>query len=200
MSGASFRRAGTNEVALEVPDLTVTHGQVVAVTGPVGSGKTALLLSMLGEMELAGGTSHVSGSVAYVGQKPWIMGTTIRDNILLGRDFDEQYYWKVISACNLASDIRKFSKGDLSELSDNGDNLSGGQRTRLALARAIYSRADIYILDDLLSAVDPSVNRSLWDHVLSSQGILRNSTRVLSTSSSEYALLCDQVVGVSGGR
>ncbi|KAJ2513334.1 hypothetical protein H4217_006398 [Coemansia sp. RSA 1939] len=110
------------------------------------------------------GTGAVVGSIALVEQTPWVMSGTLRKNILFGRDYDEEFYNKVVFACALSEDIANWKDGDRTRIGEHGMNVSGGQKARIALARAVYSRADIYILDDPLSAVDPHVMRHLLNH------------------------------------
>ncbi|KAJ1821802.1 ABC transporter C member 13 [Coemansia sp. RSA 2675] len=125
------------------------------------------------------------------------MNDTMRANILFGRNFDEEYYWKVIHACALTQDIESWPDGDLTMIGERGINISGGQRARLALARTVYSRADIYILDDPLSAVDAHVKRHILDNVILSSGLLGNSLRVVTTHAESMLPFCNQIVTVS---
>ncbi|KAJ2688893.1 ABC transporter C member 13 [Coemansia spiralis] len=125
------------------------------------------------------------------------MNDTMRANILLGRTFDEEYYWKVIHACALTQDIESWPDGDLTMIGERGINISGGQRARLALARTVYSRADVYILDDPLSAVDAHVKRHILDNVILSSGLLGNSLRVVTTHAESMLPFCNQIVTVS---
>ena len=138
-------------------------GQLVGITGSVGSGKTSLLMAILGELPISSGHSSCNGKIAYLSQVPWVFSGTFRDNILFGRDFDEQKYNTIIRVCDLIADLECFPKGDLTEIGQRGVILSGGQRARVSLARAIYSEADIYLMDDPLSAVDAKVGKHLFD-------------------------------------
>ncbi|ORX73129.1 P-loop containing nucleoside triphosphate hydrolase protein, partial [Linderina pennispora] len=147
--------------------------------GSVGSGKTTLLLGMCGEVRLTAGTGFVAGRVAYVEQNPYFLDDTLRANILFGNNYEEELYRRVIDACALAEDISRWPDRDMTIISDDGGNISGGQKARVALARAIYTKADIYILDDPLSAVDPHIKRHLLDHVLLNTGILGDKLRVV---------------------
>ncbi|KAJ2014253.1 Canalicular multispecific organic anion transporter 1 [Coemansia sp. S680] len=131
-------------------------------------------------------------------QSPWIMNDTMRANILFGREFDEEYYWKVVHACALTQDIELWPERDLSLIGERGINISGGQRARLALARTVYSRADFYILDDPLSAVDAHVKRHILDNVILSSGLLGNALRIVTTHSESMLPFCDQIVTISG--
>ncbi|KAI8317865.1 hypothetical protein GQ54DRAFT_249819, partial [Martensiomyces pterosporus] len=132
--------------------------------------------------------------IGYVEQSPWIMNGTLRDNITFGREFDEDLYWRVVHACALMSDIDVWPERDLTEIGDRGINISGGQKARLALARAVYSQADIYILDDPLSAVDEQVKRHLLDNVIMNTGILGNKLRIVSTNSDHIIPFSNQVI------
>ncbi|KAJ2065347.1 Multidrug resistance-associated protein 1 [Coemansia sp. S146] len=130
-------------------------------------------------------------------QSPWIMNDTMRANILFGREFDEEYYWKVIHACALTRDLDSWPDSDLTMIGERGINISGGQRARLALARTVYSRANVYILDDPLSAVDAHVKRHILDNVILSSGLLGNALRVITTHSESMLPFCNQIATVS---
>ncbi|KAJ2350735.1 Multidrug resistance-associated protein 1, partial [Coemansia sp. RSA 2673] len=149
------------------------------------------------ELEMTKGTGTVVGRVSYMEQSPWIMNDTMRANIIFGREFDEEYYWQVLHACALTHDIKAWPSGDLTLIGERGINISGGQRARLALARTVYSRADIYMLDDPLSAVDAHVKRHILDNVILSSGLLGNKLRVITTHSESMLPFCNQVVTVS---
>ncbi|KAJ2772513.1 hypothetical protein GGI18_004865 [Coemansia linderi] len=126
---------GDNSYSLAPITLQIKAGDFVTVVGRIGSGKTSFLSAICGEMPLTGGRGCVYGRIGYVQQKPWIMNDTFRENVLMGTDFDEAYFWRVVDACALAADVRLFPNGDLTMIGTNGVNLSGGQKVRLALAR-----------------------------------------------------------------
>ncbi|KAJ2728220.1 Multidrug resistance-associated protein 1, partial [Coemansia sp. BCRC 34962] len=170
---------------------------LVAVIGKTGSGKSSLLLALCRELEMIKGAGKVVGRIGYLEQSPWIMNDTMRANILFGREFDEEYYRKVIHACALTRDIESWPGGDLTLIGERGINISGGQRARLALARTVYSRADVYILDDPLSAVDAHVKRHILDNVILSSGLLGNSLRVVTTHAESMLPFCNQIITVS---
>ncbi|GIQ80733.1 hypothetical protein KIPB_001572, partial [Kipferlia bialata] len=204
-----------NDVAVDLaavgePDLTrpvlhgvsfsVQRGEVLGIAGKTGCGKTSLLASLLNEMRCVEGTSHVSGSVAYCAQKATIFNDTLRSNVLFGCEYDAIRYNRVLDACCLRPDIAQLQAGDLTEIGERGVTLSGGQKQRIALARAVYSDSDVYLLDDPLSAVDAHVGRSLWEDVLI--GILKaeGKTVVLVTHQVQYLPECDRVILMEDGR
>ena len=125
------------------------------------------------------GSLRYTGRVTYVEQEPTIFSGTSRESILFGREYDEEFYNRVIKACNLESDLKLFSKGDMSPIGERDNNLSGGQKARLALTRAVYSDADTYSLDDLISAVDAKVAKSIFNGTIC--GLLSIKTVILIT-------------------
>ncbi|RCH98429.1 ATP-binding cassette, sub-C (CFTR MRP), member 9, partial [Rhizopus stolonifer] len=181
-------------------NLQVKKGQVTAVVGRVGSGKSSLISALLGDTVKVHGDVILRGSVAYVPQQPWVMNASLRDNIVFGHRWDPQFYERVLEACSLKSDIAILSGGDQTEIGERGINLSGGQKARVSLARAIYARADIYLLDDPLSAVDAHVGRHIFDHVIGPEGILKNKARVLVTHGISYLSRVDHVVMLREGQ
>lgn len=186
------------ECALVVKELKINKGELVAVVGGVGGGKTALLLGLLNELTPVSGSVEVHSSPAYVAQQPWIVSDTIRNNILAGRPFDESNYIRAVAASCLERDLLGFPKGDSTEIGERGVNLSGGQRQRIALARALYARATIYLLDDPLSALDPAVANSVFDRLLKEE--LSDTTRILVTHRLEYAVRSDRVLVIENGE
>ncbi|KAK9847067.1 hypothetical protein WJX84_012280 [Apatococcus fuscideae] len=139
----------------------------------------------------------VSGQVAYTAQDPWVRNASLRDNVLMGEKYDPIRYQEVLEACALVSDIALLPAGDSSEIGEKGINLSGGQRHRVALARACYQPADVYLLDDPLSAVDAHVGKHIFEHCI--RGLLGGSTRILVTHQQQYLAAADLVVIVSQG-
>ncbi|KAJ2776525.1 hypothetical protein GGI15_004822, partial [Coemansia interrupta] len=180
-------------------DLECKRCELVAVIGKVGSGKSSLVSAILGEMVKDSGNVSVTGSIAYVPQQPWILNATLRDNILFGHCFEEEFYNRVIEVCALGPDLAILPAGDMTEIGENGINLSGGQKARVSLARAVYARADIYILDDPLAAVDAYVGRHIFTHVLGPQGILRSRARILVTNAVQYLSRVDRVIMLRDG-
>ena len=181
-------------------NLEVKKGSVTAIVGRVGSGKSSLISALLGDTVKVDGDVILRGSVAYVPQQPWVMNASLRDNIVFGHRWDAHFYDRVLEACSLKSDIAILNGGDQTEIGERGINLSGGQKARVSLARAIYARADIYLLDDPLSAVDAHVGRHIFDHVIGPEGILKNKARVLVTHGISFLSRTDKVVMLRDGR
>ncbi|CAH8552629.1 unnamed protein product [Schistosoma turkestanicum] len=175
--------------------------QLTTIMGSVGSGKSSLLHAILGDMETFNGRINVKGSVAYVPQQPWIFNATLRDNILFHHVYEPVKYQQILHACNLIPDLKILPNGDLTEIGDKGINLSGGQKQRVSIARACYANADIYLLDDPLSAVDAHVSLHLIKHVLSrSTGLLSTKTCILTTHNPKVLPYSDRVGLLSGGK
>uniref|UniRef100_A0A673JHB0 ATP-binding cassette sub-family C member 10 n=1 Tax=Sinocyclocheilus rhinocerous TaxID=307959 RepID=A0A673JHB0_9TELE len=175
-------------------------GSLVAVVGKVGCGKSSLLAAITGELTRSGGEVFVGGREQGFGlavQEPWIQHATVQDNILFGRDFDSTFYQAVIEACALADDLNILPGGDQTEVGENGVTLSGGQKSRLALARAVYMDKEIYLLDDPLAAVDADVAHHLMEKCI--LGILKNKTRILCTHRIEFVDKADVVVLMDNG-
>ena len=158
-------------------------GDLTCIVGRVGSGKTSLLESVLGNLWKINGEVTVCGSTAYVPQQAWVMNASVKENILFGHRWDPAFYEQTINACALGDDLKSLPDGDETEVGERGISLSGGQKARLTLARAVYARADVYLLDDVLSAVDQHVGRHLIDNVLGNKGLLSGKTRILATNS-----------------
>lgn len=155
VSGASDNSGETEEGAKDqglsyLPNLNlqIPRGSLVAVVGPVGSGKTSLLQAMVGNMTQTQGTVVRGANISYASQTAWIQNATIRDNILFDTAMDEERYWRVVRACCLEADLRMFPNGDMTEIGERGVNLSGGQKARLSLARSVYFNSGIVIMDD----------------------------------------------------
>jgi len=159
---AKLRRPVVN---LHSIDFDVRPGKLTMIVGSVGSGKSTLAMAFLGEVHQLGGQVKVFEEFSYSSQEAWILNATIRDNIVFGSEFDAERYEEVIRCCALAPDLASFPASDLTEIGERGINLSGGQRQRINVARAMYSRAPIVILDDPFSAVDSHVGEHMFEHV-----------------------------------
>ncbi|KAJ8389751.1 hypothetical protein AAFF_G00114570 [Aldrovandia affinis] len=189
--------------ALDAPTLqnvsfTLKAEQLLAVIGPVGAGKSSLLSTILGELPAEKGVVKVRGDLTYASQQPWVFPGTIRSNILFGKELHPQKYEKVLRACALVRDMELLPDGDLTVIGDRGATLSGGQKARVNLARAVYQDADIYLLDDPLSAVDAEVGRHLFEQCIC--GILRKKPRILVTHQLQYLKAADQILVLKEGH
>ncbi|XP_066923803.1 ATP-binding cassette sub-family C member 4-like [Clytia hemisphaerica] len=176
----------------------VKSGELMAVVGPVGSGKSSLLMAILGELPLDNGEVMSRGKIAYSSQEAWIFNGTIKYNITFGQHFNEERYNEVIKACALQRDLEILPLGDQTIVGERGVSLSGGQKARVNLARAVYADADIYIMDDPLSAVDAHVGRELYDKCVN--GFLKDKVRILVTHQLQYLGDADEILALVDGR
>ncbi|XP_035889629.1 canalicular multispecific organic anion transporter 2 isoform X2 [Phyllostomus discolor] len=186
--------------ALHSLDIQVPKGALVAVVGPVGCGKSSLVSALLGEMEKLEGKVYVKGSVAYVPQQAWIQNCTLQENVLFGRTLDPNRYQRALEACALLADLEVLPGRDKTEIGEKGINLSGGQRQRVSLARAVYSDADVFLLDDPLSAVDSHVAKHIFDQVIGPEGVLARKTRMLVTHSISFLPQMDFIIVLADGQ
>nr|XP_006125161.1 canalicular multispecific organic anion transporter 2 isoform X3 [Pelodiscus sinensis] len=200
VTNGTFSWAKELKPCLKNIDLLVPTGSLVAVVGHVGCGKSSLVSALLGEMEKLEGQVAVKGSVAYVPQQAWIQNATLKDNILFGQQHNEQKYQSVLEACALKTDLEVLPGGDHTEIGEKGINLSGGQRQRVSLARAVFSDADVYLLDDPLSAVDSHVAKHIFDNVIGPEGALQGKTRMLVTHSITFLPQVDHIVVFVDGK
>ena len=189
-----------NRNCLENINFEAHKGDLSCVVGRVGSGKSSLLQAILGDIWKINGEVVVHGKVAYVAQQPWIMNASVKENIVFGHRWDPQFYERTVDACALTEDFKTLPDGDQTEVGERGISLSGGQKARLSLARAVYARADVYLLDDCLSAVDQHVGRHLIDNVFGSRGLLAGKTRVLATNSIPILIEADLVTLIRDGK
>ncbi|XP_053189319.1 canalicular multispecific organic anion transporter 1 [Scomber japonicus] len=199
INDGSFAWERETEPLLKNVSLDIKPGKLVAVVGAVGSGKSSLISALLGEMYSTKGFINIKGSVAFVPQQAWIQNATLRDNILFGSPHEERRFQEVIESCALKPDLELLSGGDLTEIGEKGINLSGGQKQRVSLARATYSQADIYLLDDPLSAVDSHVGKHLFEKVIGPNGILKDKTRILVTHGVSFLPYVDEIVVLVDG-
>uniref|UniRef100_A0A8C3VTK0 ATP binding cassette subfamily C member 11 n=1 Tax=Catagonus wagneri TaxID=51154 RepID=A0A8C3VTK0_9CETA len=179
-------------------NLVVSKGTVLGVCGNTGSGKTSLLSAILGEMHLLEGSVSMNGSLAYVPQQAWIVRGSVRENILMGNQYDQARYLQVLHCCSLKHDLEILPFGDMTEIGERGINLSGGQKQRISLARAVYFDREIYLLDDPLSAVDAHVGKHIFEECI--KKALRGKTIVLVTHQLQYLEFCDQIILLEDGK
>ncbi|KAG4106141.1 P-loop containing nucleoside triphosphate hydrolase protein [Neocallimastix lanati (nom. inval.)] len=179
-------------------NIQIKRNSLTAIVGAVGSGKSSLINSIIGEMKREGGKITLGGTISYCSQQAWIQNATVRDNILFGKEYKEELYNKVIELCSLSHDLEIFPDGDMTEIGERGINLSGGQKQRINLARAVYFNSDIILMDDPLSAVDAHVSRALFDNCI--LGALADKTRVLVTHQLHVLPRVDYIIVMKGGR
>lgn len=183
---------------LEKINLRLARGSLVAIVGPVGSGKSSLLQAMIGNMTMCQGKVTRGTNISYASQTAWIQNASIRDNILFDTPFEEARYWRVVKACSLEQDLKLFPFGDQTEIGERGVNLSGGQKARLSLARSVYFRSGLVIMDDPLSAVDAHVGKRLWEDCLMTE--LAGRTRVIATHQLHVLPDVDYVICMKNGK
>ncbi|XP_048582729.1 ATP-binding cassette sub-family C member 4 isoform X2 [Nematostella vectensis] len=187
-----------DDVTLTGIKLKAVGDDLVIITGPVGGGKSSLLLSILGEIPLISGSISVRGRIAYVPQIPWISSGTIRENITFGKQMEEERYNKVLEVCSLVSDLSLFPRGDLTVIGERGASLSGGQQSRVSLARAVYADVEIYLLDDPFSSLDSKVGQDIFNECI--QRALSNKLKILVTHQIKYFNFADCVIFLSRGK
>jgi len=190
----SFKLNGLN--------LSVLDGELIGVTGSVGAGKSSLLQAILGEMEPRGDGSIAvdkpQDGIGFVSQEPWLQEGNIRDNILFGTAYQHTWYSKVTEACALIEDFKTLSKGDMTSVGEKGSKLSGGQKARIALARAVYQNKELYLIDDIFSAVDSHVASHIYRKCI--LGLLQKKTRILCTHQTRYLSGADTVLHIKDGH
>lgn len=194
---ASWKRTKDELLVLNQINFLSDKEQLVVITGPVGAGKSSLLLSLIKELPGLSGEVSINGIVSYTSQQPWIFSGTLQENILFGRPANQQRLQQVITACGLTDDISWFVDGDMTLIGERGVTLSGGQKSRVALARAVYQEADIYLLDDPLSAVDMKVGKEIFDNCI--RGFLSDKIVVLVTHQIQYVKQADEIVVMKDG-
>ncbi|CAK1599799.1 unnamed protein product [Parnassius mnemosyne] len=185
------------QMTLKNISMRLRKGKLCAIIGPVGSGKSSLMQVLLKEFSICEGTFNVNGRLSYACQESWLFPASVRDNILFGLPYNAQKYKEVCKVCCLLPDFKQFPYGDLSLVGDRGVSLSGGQRARINLARAVYRDADIYLLDDPLSAVDANVGRQLFEECIN--GYLQGRTRILVTHQIHFVKAADYIVVLNEG-
>uniref|UniRef100_A0A1Q3FS39 ABC-type glutathione-S-conjugate transporter n=2 Tax=Culex tarsalis TaxID=7177 RepID=A0A1Q3FS39_CULTA len=191
---------GDDDTILQDINIRIERNELAAIVGTVGSGKSSILSAFLGEMDKQSGRVNIVGKIAYVSQEAWIQNATLRDNILFGKQMDSKRYQKVIAACALKPDLEMLPGGDQTEIGEKGINLSGGQKQRVSLARAVYNDADIYLLDDPLSAVDSHVGKHIFEQVIGNNGLLAKKTRLLVTHGVTYLPFTDKIYVLKNGK
>ena len=179
-------------------NFSVGRNELIAIIGGVGSGKSSLLAALAGDMRRTKGDVIMGASRAFCPQYAWIQNATVRENILFGKEYDRQWYDMVIDACALRPDLEMLPNGDQTEIGERGITVSGGQKQRLNIARAIYFNSDIVLMDDPLSAVDAHVGRHIFDNAIC--GLLKDKCRILATHQLHVLNRCDRIIWLQEGR
>ncbi|UXI22584.1 ABC transporter G family member 20-like [Sarcoptes scabiei] len=182
---------------LEDISFNVVPGQLTVIIGQVGSGKSSILYAILKEYALKSGSIKTNGSIIYASQEAWIFNGTVRQNILFGKEFDPMKYAKVVKVAALEADLENMVLGDQTRVDDRGTSLSGGQRARISLARALYADADCYLLDDPLSAVDTAVAKHIFEKCI--KQFLKKKVVILVTHQLQFIKQADQIVILKNG-
>ena len=205
-------------------ELNIKKGEFVCIIGDVASGKSNLLCALNGELiytpkefhdadsqgdaqnltekimnfEIEEAPVKINGSKSFVEPKSWIRNATIREIITFGQEYNEKRFEQTIAACQLVSDLEMLPAGDLTEIGERGINLSGGQKARISLARAVYANKDIIVMDDPISALDANVRKNIFKQVF--VGLCKDKTRILVTHAIDFIHLCDKIVMMKDGR
>ncbi|XP_037896202.1 multidrug resistance-associated protein 4 [Glossina fuscipes] len=190
------------KLTLDKIELSIPKGKLCAIVGPVGAGKSSIMQLILGELPLTDGGVVINGTISYAAQEPWLFSGTVRNNILFGEEYTKARYREITKCCALSADFEQLPYGDKTIVGERGASLSGGQRARISLARAIYKPASIYLLDDPLSAVDAHVGRHLFEEVIGPRSCLaqQNVTRILITHQVHFLNEADWIVIIENGR
>ncbi|KAF9098810.1 Multidrug resistance-associated protein 4 [Mortierella sp. AD031] len=182
---------------LKFISMKIKPGDLVAIVGDVGSGKSSTLAAIMGQIRLMAGSRAVRGTLAYVPHDAWLLNATAKENILFGSQFNEQKYNAILRVCALNRDMTLLSAGDETEIGERGINLSQGQRQRVSLARAVYSGADIMLLDDPLSGMDAQIGKHIFQECI--KGYLASKTVVYVTNQLQHLAACDYIIVMKGG-
>ena len=189
------------EIYLNNINLTIKQGEFVCIIGEVGSGKSSLIQAILNNMIIENNNNTkiiVNGKISYVGQEAWIQNNTVQNNILFYQPYNVEKYHKILSLCELNQDLNSLAGGDLTEIGEKGVNLSGGQKARISLARAMYCDNDIYILDDPISALDAHVGKNIMHNCIIDY--LKGKTRILATHALQYTSYADRIYYMKNGE
>lgn len=192
-----------SKYAFEGADTLFPAKQLTAIVGPIGSGKTTLLKMLVGELPSVQNKVRIDvGQVAFCAQTPWVRNQPVRDFIVGHYENDDTWYQSVVKACNLDTDFASWPQGDLKVAGNEGQNLSGGQKHRIALAKAIFSRKKILILDDIFSGLDRTTAKKIFESLFGADGLLRQAetTVILATNLREHLQYADSVLGIDSNR
>ena len=182
-------------------NITIKKGEFICIIGEVGSGKSSLIQAILNNMIIQNKNNTkiiINGKISYVGQEAWIQNNTVQNNILFYQPYNHEKYQKILNLCELNQDLNSLNGGDLTEIGEKGVNLSGGQKARISLARAMYCDNDIYIMDDPISALDAHVGKNIMHNCII--GYLKGKTRILATHALQYTCFADKIYYMKNGE
>ncbi|XP_068674150.1 ATP-binding cassette sub-family C member 4-like isoform X5 [Montipora foliosa] len=197
LTNVTCRLNGHDKIPVEAINFEAEDETLTIVTGPVGSGKSSFMSLIAGEIPAIAGNIDCNGTIAYVPQMPWVFSGTLRENVLFGLPFHYDQYMRVIKACALEEDIARFPDGDEVVIGERGNTLSGGQQTRISLARAVYANCDIYLLDNPLASLDANVGDYIFNECI--LGMLSDKLRLMVSHKDSYMNSADQVVVMDNG-
>jgi ATP-binding cassette subfamily C (CFTR/MRP) protein 1 len=195
------KKINKEESYLKNINLTVKQGEFICIIGEVGSGKSSLVQAILNNMISLNNNNTkiiVNGKISYVGQEAWIQNNTVQNNILFYQPYDPEKYHNILKLCELNQDLNTLTGGDLTEIGEKGVNLSGGQKARISLARAMYCDNDIFILDDPISALDAHVGKNIMHNCIIDY--LKGKTRILVTHALQYTSFADKIYYMKNGE
>ena len=183
-------------------NLKIEYGDLIGIYGTTGSGKSSLLNAILNNLDILNNNPkskmYVNGIISYTPQSPWIINDTVKGNIILNKTYEEERYEHVINICELEKDLLALQGGDFTEIGDKGVNLSSGQKIRISIARAVYSNSDIYLFDDPLSSLDPTIRNNIFKRVI--KGYLKSKTILLVTNELQYIPEMKHVIHMNEGK
>ncbi|ORX88735.1 P-loop containing nucleoside triphosphate hydrolase protein [Basidiobolus meristosporus CBS 931.73] len=197
LQNATFCWTSNSDPTIKDFSLKVKKGEIVAIVGDVGAGKSSLLLAIMGQITKTGGALSIFGSIAYVPFDSWLLNASLRDNILFGSPYDPEKYKMILQVCALSKDLEQLSYGDETEIGEHGFNLTLAQRHRVSLARAAYSSADIVLLDDTLSSMATQTGKHIFNECI--RGFMKDKAVVFVTNQPQYLPECDFVVVMKSG-
>jgi ATP-binding cassette subfamily C (CFTR/MRP) protein 1 len=190
------------KIILKNINLEIYRGEFICIIGEVGSGKSSLLHAVMNNMLQIRQDSKpqviVNGSLSYVSQTPWIQNDTLKNNILFHSPYEEKKYNYVLDVCELLPDLAILVGGDMTEIGEKGINLSGGQKARISIARAIYAENEIFLFDDPISALDAHVGQNIMKNLIVKD--LHNKTRLLVTHALQYLSYADRIIYMENGE
>uniref|UniRef100_A0A8R1TR26 Uncharacterized protein n=1 Tax=Onchocerca volvulus TaxID=6282 RepID=A0A8R1TR26_ONCVO len=195
---ANEQNNNDSSIALKNITLDVRKKELLGICGPVGSGKTALLSAIIGHLAPKDGSLNVSGPAAFITQTPWILNRTVQSNILFGLPMNRSRYYKAITVCELTKDLETMKAGDQTEIGERGVTISGGQKARISLARALFANCRLYLLDDIFASLDRQVADRIFRHAVLE--MLANKTVVMVTTDIQRLSKCDRICYMDGGE